>query len=455
MNRVLAFCALVLMIAAGPVAAALPYNALGEMTGEVGPGSAILQTRLTASSTLDSTGDVAGAVGWVRFEISSREDLSASWTSAWQRAKAESDYIVKTTIGSLAPETRYFYRVQISENPAAEKMRLGGRNTFRTAPEKDAVRDVLFTVTTSHHHVNRESEQGFDAYRAMARLNPDFNVLTGDDVYYDTDPPIARDVPGMRHHWHRMFGMPLLREFHRMVPGYWMKDDHDYRFDDADPFMPPWEGGSPTHEQGLMVFLEQAPVPTPTHRRVRWGKAVEFWLPEGRDFRSPNNMPDGPGKTLWGVQQLNWLKETIASSDAMFKILLSPTGLVGPDRSNKRDSHANRNGFFTEGQQFLGWMKEQGVSNFFIINGDRHWKYHSVHKPTGYEEFCCGALTDGASVQDPDYHDDYADRKWHMGNGGFMAVRVVAEGMETPELVLEFYEEDGNLVHTVVRKMEK
>ncbi len=455
MFRIFLFCALIIVLSANVSAATLPCNAFGELTGEVGPGSAILQTRLTASATLDSTGDVAGACGWARFEISGREDFSASWTTVWQQAQAESDYIVKATVNSLAPETRYFYRVQISGNPAGEKMRLGGRNTFRTAPEPDAVRDVLFTVTTSHQYRCRESEQGLEAYRAMTRLNPEFNFLTGDDVYYDNDKPVARDVAGMRHHWHRMFGMPLLREFYRNVPGYWMKDDHDYRFDDADPFMPSREGGSPTDEQGRMVFLEQTPVPVPTHRRVRWGKAVEFWLPEGRDFRSPNSMPDGPGKTLWGVQQRRWLQETIVSSDATFKILISPTGMVGPDRGNKSDSHANRKGFFSEGQQFLGWMKEQGVSNFFIVCGDRHWKYHSVHMPTGYEEFCCGALTDMASVQDPDYQDDYADRKWHLGNGGFLAIRVVAEGMDTPELVLEFYEEDGNLVHTVTRQQMK
>ncbi len=36
-----------------------------------------------------------------------------------------------------------------------------------------------------------------------------------------------------------------------------------------------------------------------------------------------------------------------------------------------------------------------------------------------------------------------------------MAVRVLAEHVDVPELVLEFYEEDGNLVHTVTRKLEK
>ena len=454
MSRILTLSIVSAVLFAGSLAAELPYDAMGELTGEVGPGSAILQTRLTAVTGPDSSGDYAGAEGWARFEISRREDFSSSWTTAWRHASAGRDYIVKETVSSLAPETRYFYRVQISSNPAGAEVRLGARNTFRTAPERDAVRDVLFTVTTSHHHVNRESEEGFDAYRAMARLQPEFNFLTGDDVYYDTDPPVARDVAGMRFHWRRMFGMPLLKKFYSMVPGYWLKDDHDYRFDDADPFMPPREGGSPDDEEGRRVFLEQTPVPVPTHRRVRWGRAVEFWLPEGRDYRSPNSMPDGPGKTLWGVQQRRWLEETIAVSDAMFKVLLSPTGLVGPDRGNKRDSHANRNGFFSEGQEFLGRLKAQGIKNFFIVNGDRHWKYHSVHIPTGYEEFCCGALTDGASVQDPDYADELADRKWHLGNGGFLAVRVLAEDTDVPEMLFEFYEEDGNLVHTVRRQLE-
>jgi alkaline phosphatase/alkaline phosphatase D len=455
MKRLLTIAFVLISAQAGSRAlAGLPFNALGELTGEVGPNSAILQTRLTADAELDTTGDVAGAEGWACFEIAARENFSDSWCTSWQKAVEKSDFIVKEKVHSLAPETRYFYRVLISENPAGGVIRKGNRNSFRTAPENESVRDLLFTVTTSHRHEFRESEQGFEAYRIMARLNPDFNVLTGDDVYYDADPPVARDVTGMRHHWHRVFGMPLLRKFYSFVPGYWMKDDHDYRFDDADPYMPPRKGGSPGDEEGRMVFLEQTPVPVPTHRRIRWGKVIEIWFPEGRDYRSPNAMPDGPGKTLWGIQQRRWLEETIISSDAMFKILLSPTGLVGPDRGNKRDSHANRNGFFTEGQNFLRFLKEREVNNFFIVNGDRHWKYHSVHIPTGYEEFCCGALTDGASVKDPDYKDDLADRKWHLGNGGFLAIRVLAEGVDSPELIFDFYEEDGNLVHTIKRKFQ-
>ena len=58
---------------------------------------------------------------------------------------------------------------------------------------------------------------------------------------------------------------------------------------------------------------------------------------EGRDYRSPHMTPQGPSKTLWGFEQLAWLKRTLLESDAVFKILISPTPLVGPDDANQAD----------------------------------------------------------------------------------------------------------------------
>ena len=75
-----------------------------------------------------------------------------------------------------------------------------------------------------------------------------------------------------------------------------------------------------------------------THRTIRWGKDLQIWLVEGRDFRSPNTMPDGPGKTIWGKEQKQWFFDTVKASDATFRILLSPTPIVGPDRKNKNDN---------------------------------------------------------------------------------------------------------------------
>jgi len=451
MSRTVLILCFLALAAAGPLSSDAPYNAMGERAGEVRQHSVILQTRLTAAPERDEDGEVPGAGGWACFELSAAENFADSWFTSWRRALPGNDFFIKEQVGGLAPGRRYFYRVHIGTGPGRSD-RIGPRRTFSTAPEASCLKDVSFAVITSHRYGNLDHPEGFESYAALSRIRPDFVILTGDDVYYDSDKPVAVDIRTCRLHWHRMYSLPRLVNFFGMVPSYWEKDDHDYRFDDADPYMPAREGGSPDDLLGRRLFLEQTPVPEKTYRSVRWGSGLQVWLPEGRDFRSPNSLPDGPHKTVWGVEQRRWLEKSIVESTALFKILASPTPLLGPDRGNKKDNHANRLGFFTEGRNFLNLLKQNNADNFYIVCGDRHWKYHSLHPETGWEEFCSGALTDGASVKNPDYSEPTVERKWYLGNGGFLLVRLEVEGGVAPALVFDFYEKDGSLVHSVRRE---
>jgi alkaline phosphatase D len=201
--------------------------------------------------------------------------------------------------------------------------------------------------------------------------------------------------------------------------------------------------GDFTFAEGQEVFLEQVPMGQRTYRTLRWGKGLQIWLPEGRDFRSPNNMPDGPEKTIWGEEQKQWLERSILASDAAFRILVSPTPMVGPDRSNKRDNHCNA-AFATEGGEFRRWVRDQGLRNFFVACGDRHWQYVSVHPETGVMEFSCGPASDqhagGSPGEDPAYH------KFHRVKGGFLSV-TVTQVNGTPTCIFRHHDVDGNVVH--------
>ena len=95
--------------------------------------------------------------------------------------------------------------------------------------------------------------------------------------------------------------------------------------------------GSVTFEEGVRLFNEeQFPSRTPRYQTVQWGKDLQVWFLEGRDFRSPNTMVDGPEKTILGVEQKAWLFKTLDASTATFKLVFSPTPIVGPDRSGKK-----------------------------------------------------------------------------------------------------------------------
>jgi alkaline phosphatase D len=121
-----------------------------------------------------------------------------------------------------------------------------------------------------------------------------------------------------------------------------------------------------------------------TYRTYRVNDLLQIWLLEGRDHRDPNTDPPRPDKTLWGEEQKAWLKETLLASDATFKILISPTPMIGPDDTHKgvqggflapyfggkplgqgddktkRDNHLNTYSFKDEGDAFFDWLEENG-----------------------------------------------------------------------------------------------
>lgn len=93
---------------------------------------------------------------------------------------------------------------------------------------------------------------------------------------------------------------------------------------------------------------------------------------------------DGPEKFILGKQQWARLENTMKASDATFKLYISATPVVGPDRKNKNDNHAKR-GFHHEGERLRNFL--HSIPGCMVINGDRLWQNHSVDSQTGLHEF--------------------------------------------------------------------
>ena len=241
-----------------------------------------------------------------------------------------------------------------------------------------------------------------------------------------------------RFKWNRIFSLPYQRSFHNTTGSYFMKDDHDLLKNDC------WPGqtyGKLTFEQGLALFREQVPMGEKTYRTIRWGKDLQVWLVEGRDFRNSNTMPDGPEKTLWGEAQKQWFFDTVKKSDATFRILISPTPIVGPDRKNKNDNHANA-GFACEGDVLRSFIGKQ--KNMFIICGDRHWQYVSEDPETGAREYSCGSTSDqhasGFREEDRSPMHHYLKVK----KGGFLAV-AIEPNADGAQAILTHHGVDGTV----------
>ena len=82
----------------------------GTMSGEVTDSSALLQTRLTQATELNTEGDLPGAAGLVCFEWSTHEDFREAVRTTFQPATDQHDFIVRAGITGLKPGTTYHYR---------------------------------------------------------------------------------------------------------------------------------------------------------------------------------------------------------------------------------------------------------------------------------------------------------------------------------------------------------
>jgi alkaline phosphatase D len=470
MKLSLSYKALVSVMIAGSLNAT--YFSNGIKIGEVDQDSAIIWTRLSRDAEFNTQGhmfieyevdkdargrpqhasrypdgatledmefSLPGTEGEVRLTYWPQGKMNEVVESDWLPVDPSRDYTTQIDLNGLKSDTEYNLALSSRKPGGSTASLVTGQ--FKTAPAVESEKEVTFTVVTCHDFNRRDDLiNGHRIYPSMARMvKPDFMVHAGDIEYYDKPDPWARNAELARYKWNRIFALPYQVDFYRQFATYFMKDDHDTLRNDA------WPGenyGDLTWEQGLAIYREQVPIGEKTYRTIRWGKDLQIWMVEGRDFRSPNTMPDGPGKTIWGEVQKAWLFNGISQSDAAFKILISPTPIVGPDRGSKNDNHANE-GFTWEGDQVREFIGNQ--KNTFVLCGDRHWQYASVDPKTGTREYSAGA---GADVHAGGFKE--SDRteahKFLRIEGGFLSVNVKRVDGK-PTITLTHHDVDGNKVN--------
>ena len=476
-----------------------PLASMGIMVGELTPTSAIVQMRLCQSDGLVlnedlpeasrdpvTSGDVPGAWGVVRFTCVEVGPVDRKpVTTINDRAIPDRDFIARAKFDSLKPDMRY--EIETLFGPDVDTLEKGPTAKFETLCGDDIAKSIKFVVVTGmnyakfhgdnridrkQHKVENNTDLppsytgddkalGYPALRTITAMRPAFFIGTGDNVYYDTpDKPRARTVAQMRRKWHEQFIQPRYVDMFEVVPTYWQVDDHDYRVDDSD------NAGDylPLPLTGRSVLLEQLPYAghdepaARTYRTRRVSKDCQIWLLENRLHRDANALPDTPEKSIWGEDQKRWLYETLKQSDATFKIIVSPTPMIGPDDLRKTDNHCDIDGFRSERDAFFAFLKNNKLHrNTYLVCGDRHWQYHAV-EPGGIEEFSSGALVDANSrlarkPGDPKGTDPEATivhrHVQDEPSGGFLMVHSrAADCCEPPELEFRFHDENGEVLYS-------
>ncbi|MFM8571010.1 MAG: family 16 glycoside hydrolase [Pirellula sp.] len=403
------------------------------------------QSQLPDQAKLEEmVGACPGKAGRVRlsfFPFEQRKDIRSL---DWITTKSDNDFTAQWRLEGLMPGTTYITVIEAQSLDGTPSAAI--RGSFKTAPAASESRPVKFCITTCHDFIRRDDgPNGHKIYPSMKQIQPDFVVHAGDIEYYDKPAPWALTKSLMRFKWNRIFSLPSNRDFYNHTTSYFIKDDHDTLSNDC------WPGktyGAVTFAEGVKLFNEeQFPSKAQRYQTVAWGKDLQLWILEGRDYRSPNNMPDGPEKTILGAEQKAWLLKTLQESQATYKLICSPTPIVGPDRDNKKDNHAN-DVFAHEGNQIRDFLSK--IPGAIVFCGDRHWQYASVDPSTSLWEFGCGPGSENHELG-WNAEDSRPSHRFLRVQGGFLSGELTYQNNNpTPQLKIQHHQVDGKPVSEFV-----
>lgn len=386
----------------------------------------VLATPLHKETIQIPNGVVIGDVKTQSAVIWSRADRDAEMTirlQGQQKGRSEyhtivdagEDYSGQITLKGLQADSVYRYSVIFkAKNGHAKSMPLTG--SFRTAPKNDRESEVSFAWggDLAGQNVCRDIEKGFPVFATIKQQHWDFFIGLGDMIYADGlceatggfgnaqivgNFTQSSDLANYWAHWSYNREDSGLQQLLKETPYVAIWDDHEVVNDfgplhDTRDYVP-YTPGMHLLPIGLQAFLDYNPVdidpatPKRLYRNIRWGKHVELFVLDTRQYRDANFMEDNElaPKTMLGREQLTWLKEKLAASDATWKVIVSsvpmsiPTGFPA---ENGRDGWADYDqdtGFEHELRDILRFMQKQGIKNSVWLTTDVHFSEGFVYQP--------------------------------------------------------------------------
>ena len=318
---------------------------------------------------------------------------------------------------------------------------------FRTAPADK--RDVSFVwggdVVGQGWGINPDLG-GMTIFKAMAGLEPDFFLHSGDSIYADGPLAAEKDLPDgskwknlvieekskvaetlaeYRGNYKYNLMDENLRAFNAAVPMLAQWDDHetrnnwyprqiignDDRYQVQSLALLSAYSGRAFHDYMPMRIDQQNP--ERVYRVIRYGPLLDVFMLDMRSYRGDNSKDlqatAGPDTAFMGPEQVNWLKRELKASRAVWKAIAAdmPIGLVVPDGDNF-EAIANKEGGPPLGRELeiadlLSFIKQNGIANTVWFTADVHYAAAHFYDPNQakfqdfepFWEFVSGPLNAG------------------------------------------------------------
>ena len=371
-----------------------------------------------------ATGDVTSNSALVWFRTAGPEKVQVQWlpqdgsalpaSSAPILTDEQHDFTGTIRLNGLRPATRYRYKVSAQALDPVDRTDVSG--WFTTSAAEDVSEPVTFVWggDLGGQGQCRDAGDGYPIFDRILTVKPAFALLLGDTIYADNVCPSPRNAPGgdfvattldqFRAKYRYQRAALALQRFLASVPVYAIWDDHEVRNNFSGPH-------APLMPVGRQALLEYWPIGTPPddpyrlYRQIRRGADLELFILDTRQYRSSNAEPDGPGKTMLGSAQRDWLLDGLARSTATWKLIATSVPLSNPKGGSARapgnDSWSRATdgtGFQTELQAIVQTILDRKIRNVVWLAGDVHYAQVNEYDPNGdgvpdFHEFICGPLS--------------------------------------------------------------
>lgn len=335
-----------------PLLSAGPMNTYAEMT-EVG---VWVQTKADASVRL-------------RYWPQGAASPAKAATQTIQTS-AVGDHIAVFTIAGLPFGTKFDYEVEINGQlvPRSYPLRFQTQPLWRWQSEPPEFRiafgSCAYFNDTPFDRPGRPYGGDHEIFDALAKKQPDMMLWLGDNVYYREADWLTESA--MRYRWRHNRAFPGLQPILGFAQHYATWDDHDYGPNDSDRSFR-------LKGEALKVFADYFPAvrygtpETPgTFQRFEWGD-VEFFMLDDRYHRTPNRMPVDDDRTMLGKAQLQWLKDSLVNSQAVFKVVV-----CGGQMLNPITLYEGFGQFEAERKDLFDFLAKANISGLLFLSGDRH-----------------------------------------------------------------------------------
>ena len=306
----------------------------------------------------------------VQFRYWTEGQTQSSALSPVVSSTTEGDCIARVVLAGLELGTKYNYELYIDGKLVARPYRLAFQTQplwqWRTDPPAFtvAIGSCAYINETEYDRPGTPYGGEYEIFTAIAAKQPEVMLWLGDNIYYRE--PEFYSVAQMRRRYAHDRALPEWQALFGATHHYAIWDDHDFGPNDSN-----WTYRM--KQDALTVFKSYWANPIYGIEGVPgvffnflWDD-VEFFMLDDRYYRSPNALPDASEKVMFGKAQLHWLKESLAASQAPFKIVAGGNQMLNP--LTPAEAFGN---FPLEQAELLEWIKSRKISGVVFLSGDRH-----------------------------------------------------------------------------------